>query len=92
MPSWTQDQAIDYECACDAIGDMIAIKAEQIEAELNSAQPNQAIIGLLRAERRELAQCRHALDISDTILIREIRRQYGAIIQAWNRQPADIAH
>lgn len=92
MALWTQDQAIDYECACDAIGDMIAIKSEQIEAEINSAQPNQAMIEVLRAERHEFAQQRRMLDVSDTLMIREIRRQYGAIIRSWNRQPVDTVH
>lgn len=45
---WTQQEAIDFESACEVIGHLIGIKVEQIEAELNSANPSQLRIDAMR--------------------------------------------
>lgn len=84
---WTQEQAVAFESACEIIGHLIGIKMEQIEAELNSPVPNQDRIDALRAERHSLAAERNALYVTDTEKVGRIRREYGAMIKAWESSP-----
>lgn len=84
---WTQEQAVAFESACEIIGHLIGIKMEQIEAELNTATPNQSRIDALRAERHSLAVERSALHVTDTEKVSRIRREYGAMVKAWESSP-----
>lgn len=80
---WTQDQSIGYECACELIGHLMAIKSEQIEIELNATAPNQQQIEALRAERSALHREREALFVTDDEQVERIRREYGAIVRSY---------
>ena len=80
---WTQDQAIAYECACELIGHLIAIKSEQIEQELQATNQNHERIETLRRERSALHQERNALYVTDDAAIARIRAEYGAEVRAY---------
>lgn len=82
-PKWTQDQSIAYECACELIGHMMAIKSEQIERELVAATPNQDRIEALRLARSALHQEREALFVTDDVAVSRIRAEYGLEVRAY---------
>jgi len=80
---WTQEQGIAYECACELIGHLVAIKSEQIEQELGKVTPDQERIEALRLERSTLHQERTALNVTDDAEVARIRADYGAAIRAY---------
>lgn len=82
-PKWTQDQSIAYECACELIGHLMAIKSEQIEREMVAAIPNQEHIEALRLTRSALHQEREALNVTDDAAVSRIRTAYGSEIRAY---------
>jgi hypothetical protein len=82
-PKWTQDQSIAYECACELIGHLMAIKSEQIERERGAATPSQEKIEALRRGRSALHQEREALNVTDDAAVIRIRTEYGPIVRAY---------
>ena len=83
---WTQDEAIAFECAREAITDMMAIQSGQIAAESRKAMPDNERVTALRAKRSRLARERAALHVINQADIARIRIEYGAIIRAWRAQ------
>lgn len=86
MQQWTQDEAIAFECACEAITDMMAIHTGQITDEANKAEPDAGRVASLRAERSRLSQERLALHVDNQDEVARIRTKYGAIIRAWRER------
>lgn len=86
MNSWTQEQAIAFECAREAITDLMAIQTRQIAEESGAAQPNAVRVAELRAVRARLAQERADLLVSDQAQIARIRTEYGAQVRAWRAE------
>lgn len=84
MKRWTQDQAIEFECACDTIGHLIAIHSHQIAAEERQPTPDAARIGHLHAELMRLARERQNLHVDSYAEIARVNDEYGAIIRAWH--------
>jgi len=84
MKQWTQDEAIAYECACEAITHLRAILSSEISDESKRSVPNTRRIAALEAERVQLFQERKKLRVKDHAHIARIRREYGARIRAWN--------
>ncbi|GAB2899482.1 hypothetical protein GCM10027046_31050 [Uliginosibacterium flavum] len=82
-PKWTQDQSIAYECACELIGHLMAIKSEQIERELIATTPNQERIDALRLARSALHQEREALNVTDDAAVSRIRTAYGSEVRTY---------
>ena len=86
MQQWTQDEAIAFECACEAITDMMAIHTGQIADEANKDEPDADRVASLRAERSRLSQERLALLVDNQDEVARIRTKYGAIIRAWRER------
>jgi len=86
MQQWTQDEAIAFECACEAITDMMAIQSGQIAEEAKKAEPDADRVASLRAERSRLYQERLATHVDDHDEVARIRTKYGAIIRAWREK------
>ena len=82
-PEWTQDEAIAYECACEAITHLMAIKTRLIHEEEQKENPDVDLITGLRMERYGLHVEREGLQLKDHDGIARIRSEYGAIIRAF---------
>lgn len=81
-PKWTQDQAINYECARECITDLMGIFSSSIADEKALALPDETKIKDLLRLRTALAHERMALRLKDHDRIAEIRSTYGAQIRA----------
>lgn len=81
---WIQDQAIAFECACDAIAHMIAIYSASLCVEKKKPEPDLSYIVEIRNKIDELARERRLLHVTDHEKIAMIRRDYGAQIRARN--------
>ena len=81
--SWTQDEAIAYECAREVVTDLIGIHSGQIAEEKKKSQPDVARIQALDAERQRIFQERRALRVEDSAEVARIRTEYGAVVRAW---------
>lgn len=81
-PMWTQDQAIAYEAALEAINDVIAGYSEQIDAEENCRQPDAQRLAMLALLTCHAAAVRHALDVTDTASVQQVLREFSAIVRA----------
>lgn len=82
--SWTQDEAIAYESACECIMHLAGIYTEQIHAARSEVPLNQALIDALRARRAALVQERYALHVQDAMQVARIRSVYGVQVRAHN--------
>ena len=82
-PEWTQDEAIAYECACEAITHLMAIKTKLIHEEEQKENPDMDMTARLRIERYGLHVEREDLQLKDHDSITRIRSEYGAIIRAF---------
>jgi len=83
MQEWTQEEAIAYECACEAITHLRAILTGEIEEELKKPNPNKAHLQNLHEESSQLFRERAGLQIKDHTEIARIRFQYGAHVREW---------
>ena len=80
--SWTQDEAIAFECAKEAIGHLIAIQSNEIYKESQKENPDVSRIEMLDKRQTELVRERKSLRIQDQEKIAKVRVEYGAIIRA----------
>src|SRR3546814_12197790 len=64
-PLWTQDQAIAYEAALEAINDVIAGYSAQIAIERNASPPNIHRMEWLRMRVRQARDVAESLDVTD---------------------------
>jgi len=83
---YTQDEAIAYECAREAITHLLAVLTEQITEEAAKTNPNAALVAALRDERSRLFNERKNLHVEDHVAIARIRTEYGTRIRSWNEQ------
>jgi len=83
MQEWTQEEAIAYECACEAITHLRAILTGEIEEELEKPKPDKAHLQNLYEESSRLFRERAELQIKDHTEIARIRSQYGARVREW---------
>ncbi|RJF90241.1 hypothetical protein [Sphingomonas cavernae] len=81
-PLWTQDQAIAYEAALEAVNDVIAGYSEQIFAEQNRQVPDQRRVALLRMRSSQARDVSDALDVTDDVSVRQVLTEYSAIVRA----------
>lgn len=91
MKHWTQDETIAFECAREAITEMMAIQTGQLAKEAAKAAPEADRLASIRAERSRLAGQRTALHVDDLADIARIRTEYGAFIRAWREEHRAIA-
>jgi len=85
MKKWTQEQSVAFESAREAISDLMSIKTNQIEMEIESEHPRQEVIELLRAERSRLARERSELRVVDDARVKSVRETYGEMVREWRR-------
>ena len=85
-PLWTQDEAINFEVAREAINDVMSICTQQIGLEKRKANPDTALIEALYARRSALNQERTALRLKDHEEIARITKEYGAFARTWDAQ------
>lgn len=83
MQEWTQEQSINFECACECIADLIAIRQSEIYAEESKATPNERLLTDLRSEVGALWRERERLSVHDAAEIARIRTEYGARVWAY---------
>ena len=81
-PKWTQDQAIAYEAALEAINDVIAGYSEQLAQEQDRAPRNAARIAWLEMRTDQAEATRHALNVADDANVRQTLLEYSAIVRA----------
>ncbi|MDL2268992.1 hypothetical protein LJC71_01850 [Desulfosarcina sp. OttesenSCG-928-A07] len=81
-PTWTQDEAIAYECACEVLRDMMGIYNARIYAEERKANPDTEKLKRMEDEVSRLFREEQNLQVHDHEKIAEFRRKYGEIIRA----------
>ncbi len=81
MTTWTDEQLADYECALETIGNVIALKARDIEEEKAKNAPDADRLADLRQLQAELAGERSRLRIDDHNAVTRTIRQYGQIVR-----------
>lgn len=82
MSRWTQSEGIAFECAREAITDIIAIRTEQITQESNKPKPDLLLLAKLRSKRTRLVQKRTVLHVEQQDKISRIRKRYGKVVSA----------
>jgi len=90
-PLWTQDQAIAFEAALEAVNDVIAGYSEQIDAEENGLQPNPARVAWLNMRIDQATEIMHSLDVIDTANVQQVLVEYSAMVRARDANQADKA-
>ena len=80
-PTWTQEEAIAYECAYDYLGEVLGIYSGQLDAEEAREMPRQDRVAWLEDEITRLGKVRRQLRISDHEVIAEIRKTFGALLR-----------
>jgi hypothetical protein len=90
-PLWTQDEAIDFEVAREAINRVMSICTHQIANEERKADPDFVVIEALSDRLANLHRQRTELRLKDHAEITRIRKEYGAIVRAWNAHQSDLA-
>ena len=88
---WTQTQSIAYECAREAITDMMAICSGEMAAEKAKQTPDTDRIARLRADLFNLSQERTNIHATDDVEVARVRSKYGAIVRAWRSEHRAIA-
>lgn len=81
-PLWTQDQAIAYEAALEAINDVIAGYSEQIALEQDRQKPDAARISWLEMRTDHASATSHALTVTDDENVRQALLEYSAMVRA----------
>lgn len=80
---WTPMQAISYECANEAITDVIAIHVAAIERERAKRIPNTETIEALKKNIQALNEERRHLSVFDGEHCDEVQSNYGAIVRQY---------
>lgn len=85
-PLWTQDQAIAYEAALEAINDVIAGYSEQIAVEGSKNAPDTRRIAWLEMRTTQAREVAESLDVNDDATVAQALMEYSAIVVARDRQ------
>lgn len=91
MEKYTQDEAIEFECAREAITDLISIYNGQIYEESSKTKPDDELLSKLRLYRYRLVLERSTFHVKDHEIITQINVEYGAQIKAWREERRLIA-
>lgn len=81
-PLWTQDQAIAFEAALEAINDVIAGYSEQIAVEGSKSAPDAKRIAWLEMRTNQAREVAEALDVNDDATVAQALMEYSAIVVA----------
>jgi hypothetical protein len=85
-PAWTQDESINYECACDCIVHLMAICSGEMHDEATTVARHDALL----VERSRLYGEMHVLGVHDHADIARIRRDYGQRVRSHMQHGKDI--
>lgn len=80
-PLWSQEQAIAYEVALEAINDVIAGYSEQIALEQARPTPNAARIAWLEMRTDQAASVHRSLDVRDDANVQQALSEFSAIVR-----------
>jgi hypothetical protein len=83
-PLWSQEQAIAYEVALEAINDVIAGYSEQIALEQAHHSPNTARVAWLEMRTNQAVSVHHSLNVCDDDNVQQALFEFGAIVRARN--------
>jgi len=86
MERWTQDEALAFEAAREAVTNLRAILTSEIADEEAKSRPDGARLSGLRDEQQRLFQERARLRLHDHSEVARIRTEYGTRIRAWRDQ------
>lgn len=81
-PLWSQEQAIAYEVALEAINDVIAGYSEQIALEEACPSPNIARIAWLEMRTDQAVSVHHSLNVYDDSNVQQTISEFSAIVHA----------
>ncbi|WP_323809480.1 hypothetical protein [Sphingobium baderi] len=84
-PLWTQDQAIAYEAALEAINDVIAGYSEQIAVEVSDGAPDAKRIAWLEMRTTQAREVAESLDVTEDATVAQALMEYSAIVVARDR-------
>ncbi|WP_124076962.1 hypothetical protein [Burkholderia gladioli] len=84
--------SVEYEVACQTIGQLIARQVESIAMEESRAEPNQATLVRAISARAALVAARDALAVDDELGVTKILTGYGPIALRLNGQEGSSAH
>lgn len=85
-PLWTQEKAIDYECAREVITDLSSILTSRIYSELAKHIPDHDLVASLKARRTQLFNERRGLTVGNQDELARLRKEYGSEIRDWRAQ------
>ncbi|GHT82472.1 hypothetical protein AGMMS49960_09240 [Betaproteobacteria bacterium] len=89
IPKWTQDEAIDFECAREVITDLRAILTGQIYEETSKEHPDAEKLERLHAESSRLFRERAGLHVKDQANVARVLAEYGAQVRSWRAERAE---
>lgn len=81
-PLWSQEQAIAYEAALEAINDVIAGYSEQIALEQAHPAPNAARIAWLEMRTDQAISVHRSLNVCDDCNVQQAIFEFSAIVRA----------
>lgn len=84
-PLWTQDQAIAYEAALEAINDVIAGYSEQIAVEGSKGAPDTKRIAWLEMRTTQAQDVAESPDVNDDATVAQALMEYSAVVVARDR-------
>ena len=76
---WSQEQAIAYEAALEAINDVIAGYSEQVALEQARPSPNTARIAWLEMRTDQAVSVHHSLNVCDDSNVQQTIFEFSAI-------------
>lgn len=79
---WSQEQAIAYEVALEAINDVIAGYSEQIALEQARPMPNAARIAWLEMRTDQAISVHRSLNVCDDGNVQQAISEFSAIVRA----------
>ncbi|WP_206379299.1 hypothetical protein [Sphingobium yanoikuyae] len=89
-PLWTQDQAIAYEAALEAINDVIAGYSEQINFESQRTIPDQARIDWLELRTTQARRVAQSFAVTDDATVAQALMEYSAIVRERDSREATL--
>ncbi|RYM09681.1 hypothetical protein EWH12_13640 [Sphingobium cupriresistens] len=87
---WTQNQAIAYEAALEAINDVIAGYSEQVDIESQRAIPDQARIDWLELRTTQAREVAESFAVTDDATVAQVLMEYSAIVRERDRREAAL--
>ncbi|MDR1709136.1 MAG: hypothetical protein LBS70_05390 [Candidatus Accumulibacter sp.] len=88
---WTQEEITDYECACECINHMVAIRSALIAEEEAKPRPDGKALARLNREIDEFVRERKKLRFRDHANVARINNEYGALLRERGQKKVKVA-